>query len=75
MIQKFVAKGLEIYFCVLCEKLLAKKTVDGYLITYGNCPHYHWEVVKGRKSRKLERKSLIKGHRDDTFYYLLSDIH
>ena len=74
MIQKFIAKGLEIYFCALCEKLLAKRTIDGYLVMYGNCIHYYWQISQDKKSRKLKKKSLIEGHRDNTFYYLLSNV-
>ena len=74
MIQKYVIGRWEVYICLLCNKKLGEVRLDEYLASHHDCEHYYWEVSENKKSKKLERKSLVKGHRDNTFYYLLSDV-
>jgi len=75
MIQKYVIGKWEVYICLLCNTKLGERRIDGYLASHHNCNHYHWEESQNRKSKKLERKALISGYHDNSFYYLLSDVH
>jgi len=74
MIQKYVIGKWEVYICLLCEKKLGEKRIDGYLASHHDCEHYHWEVAIGKKARELKRKCLVKAKRDGVNYHLMSDV-
>ncbi len=74
MIQKYIIGKWEVYICLLCNTKLGERRNDGYIASCHDCSHYHWVITIGKKSKKLQRKSLINGYHDNTFYYLLSDI-
>jgi len=74
MIQKYIIGKWEVYICLLCNKKLGEKRQDGYLASYHNCEHYHWEASISKKAKKLKKQCLVKGKRDGLKYFLLSDI-
>ncbi|ARQ96404.1 hypothetical protein CCL42_gp60 [Sulfolobus islandicus rod-shaped virus 8] len=74
MIQKYIIGRWEVYICLLCNKKLGERRIDGYLASYHNCEHYYWKVVVGKKAKEIGKTSLIKAKRDGLKYFLLSDI-
>ena len=74
MIQKYIIERWEIYICLLCNKKLGERRIDGYLASYHDCPHYHWMTAVGKQAKKLKRQCLVKGRRDGVNYHLLSNV-
>ena len=75
MIQKYVIGKWEVYICLLCDKKLGERRLDGYLASHHDCSHYHWETAVGKKAKKLAKKCMVKARRDGIKYFLLSDVH
>ena len=74
MIQKYVIGKWEVYVCLICNKKLGERRLDGYLASWHSCEHYHWEQAVGKKAKQLKRKCMVKAYRDGIKYFLLSDI-